>query len=79
MEKIYYITMDEGLEIVEEWEKNPQKNQNLYIAIGEEGAHVCGIDNTDGNCWVEEFKTSEEAKKWLLGLTSEQKDKSRYI
>lgn len=32
-------------------------DNNLYI----------GVDNSTGNCWVEEFNTEKEVQKWLLG------------
>lgn len=63
---IYFISMDEALEIVKEWEKNYEVNNNLYIAM--ENGKICAIDNTDGECYVEDFKTIEAAVKWLLEI-----------
>lgn len=65
MKKIYYITKDEAIEIVREWENsNGEANRNLYIH--KDGNKIVAIDNTDGQCWVEEFTTLEAARKWLL-------------
>ena len=58
--------MDEALKVVKRWEKNPEKNNHLFLAI--EGDKICAIDNTDGNCWAEDFKTIGEAVRWLLEL-----------
>lgn len=30
-----------------------------------------GIDNSTGNCWVEEFENELDVKKWLLGIEKE--------
>ena len=65
---INFITMDAAFEIVKEWERNPEANRELYIAI--ENGKICAIDNTDGNCWAEDFPTLDEACKWLLNCYS---------
>ena len=64
MKAVYFISMDEAVEIVKEWERNPEANRNLYIAT--ENNKICAIDNTDGECWTEDFKSLEEAVKWLF-------------
>lgn len=64
--KINFISMKEAFKIVKEWEKNPEANRELYVAA--ENGKICAIDNTDGNCWTEDFRTLEEALKWLLDL-----------
>ena len=66
MKKIYYITMDEATEVVTRWERNRNVNRHLFLAI--EDNKICAIDNTDGECWAEDFKTIEEAVKWLLEI-----------
>ncbi len=33
-----------------------------------------GIDNSTGNCWIEEFQTEKEVQEWLLGKTLEKED-----
>lgn len=74
--KIYHITSDEAEKIIFEWENNPEANKNLYICenIYEDEIRFVGIDNTDGNCWTEEFNTLEEAKDWLLNVPSKKKN-----
>lgn len=61
---IYFITTDEANEIVEKWEQNPKVNNNYYIAT--ELHRICAIDNTDGECWTEEFNTLDDAVNWLF-------------
>ena len=71
MKRIKHITPDEAFDIVKEfctteYEDIPEAHKHLFIAI--ENGKVCAIDNTDGNCWVEDFNTLEEAVKWLLDI-----------
>ncbi|MFT9495755.1 MULTISPECIES: hypothetical protein [Bacillota] len=44
---------------------------NNYKPIGlfmvEENGHYIGIDNSSGECWVEEFITEDLCLKWLKG------------
>lgn len=63
---IYFITMDEAFYIVKHWEVNRKVNNKRFIAM--ENGKICAIDNTDGNCWTEDFNTLEEAVKWLLDI-----------
>ena len=66
MKNIYYITMDEATEVVNRWAVNQSVNRHLFLAI--ENGKICAIDNTDGECWAEDFPTIDEAVKWLLDL-----------
>lgn len=66
MKKIYYITMDQAFEVVKRWEINKQVNRHLFLAM--EDNKICAIDNTDGECYTEDFQTLEEAVKWLLDI-----------
>lgn len=66
MKNICYITMDEALEVVKRWEVNKKVNRHLFLAI--ENDKICAIDNTDGECWAEDFRTIDEAVKWLLDI-----------
>ena len=68
LNKINFISMDEAYNIVKEWEKNPEAHRELYVAA--ENGKICAIDNTDGNCWAEDFPTLDEACKWLLNCYS---------
>ena len=61
---VYFISMDEALEIVKEWDTNPKANNNLYIAM--ENNNICAIDNTTGECYTEDFHSLEEAVNWLF-------------
>lgn len=38
----------------------------LFYQFDTESGRYIGIDNSTGNAWVEDFKTLEECKKWLL-------------
>lgn len=47
-------------------EKLPLNIDKLYC---NEGNKFMGIDNSTGNCWVEEFDTEKAVQEWLLGKT----------
>ena len=66
MKKIYFITMDEALEVVKRWERNKEVNRHFFIAM--ENNKICAIDNTSGECWTEDFHTIDEAVKWLFEI-----------
>ena len=64
--QIIRVSPEEADRIIIEWENsNGIANRNLYLTI--EGKWVVAIDNTDGNCWVEQFETIEAAEQWLIG------------
>ncbi|MFW5647931.1 MAG: hypothetical protein ACOCG5_02475 [Candidatus Alkaliphilus sp. MAG34] len=68
--EIKYITRDEASKIIETSEP-----RGLFYEV--DGDVYVGIDNSDGDAWVEEFKTPEECLNWLRGNTegtSEEKE-----
>ena len=43
-----------------------EEDQGLFLMDNVNGSFTA-IDNSTGNCWTEEFKTSFEAVRWLCG------------
>ena len=69
MFEIELIKPEKAVEIVnlavDELEKGITKsNRNLYIA--KDGDKYIAIDNTNGDCWTEEFKSLYVANCWLM-------------
>ena len=61
---IIRVTAEEAIRIVVEWQNsNGTANRNRYIT--NDNGKIVAIDNTDGDCWVEEFDTIEAAEEWL--------------
>ena len=58
--EIKYISRDEASKIIE-----TRKPRGLFYET-DNGFYV-GIDNSNGDAWVEEFKTKEECFNWLRG------------
>ena len=58
--QIIRVSPEEAERIIIEWE-----NSHGIATI--DGKWVVAIDNTDGNCWVEQFETIEAAEQWLIG------------
>lgn len=52
-------------------EKIIQERVPLGKFVYAEAGKVCGIDNSDGEAWTEEFETLAECLKWLDGGTDE--------
>lgn len=64
--EIKYITRKEASAIIET--RNPR---GLFYET-DNGFYV-GIDNSNGDAWVEEFKTKEECFNWLRGTDEREK------
>lgn len=47
----------------------PTKEELLY---SKEGNKFVAVDNTSGDCWVEEFDNEKDAQNWLLGIEKEE-------
>lgn len=58
--KINLITKKEGVKIIISYEP-----KGLFMF--EDNGYFIGIDNSTGNCWVEEFITEDLCIKWLKG------------
>ena len=39
----------------------------VYIIIRETTGRYTGIDNSEGDCWTEDFETMDEVMEWLGG------------
>ena len=56
---IAIVTRQAAIDIIE--------NRHLYgLFIQADGAKVIGIDNQDGNAWVEEFDNLQDCLNWLV-------------
>lgn len=67
------VCVDDKLsnDYVEKWTEHkelPIKEEKIYCKRNE---IFIGIDNSTGDCWVEEFKTEKEVQEWLLGKEKE--------
>ena len=51
--------------LLEQFEQKPGSAQPIGQWIRKEEDRYVAIDNSDGNVWVEEFKTRDKAVKWL--------------
>lgn len=60
---IYLITPETALDIVKRWEQGDESIRELYLA--NDGSKYIAIDNTSGECYVEEFTSRNNAIKWL--------------
>lgn len=48
----------------------PIKEDKIYCEMVSSG--YLGIDNSSGECYVEEFETEEQVQKWLLGMEKDE-------
>ena len=63
MNRIKLVTPEQLNLILLIWEKDNTKNRGKFLAY--DGDYYVAIDNTDGNCWTEQFKTITGAVAWL--------------
>ena len=64
---IEIVTQQAAIDIIE--------NRYPYgLFIQADGAKVIGIDNQDGNAWVEEFNNLQDCLNWLLDAQEEEPD-----
>ena len=62
---IEIVTQQAAIDIIE--------NRYPYgLFVQADGAKVIGIDNQDGNAWVDEFDTLQECLDWLLDVQIEE-------
>jgi len=62
--EIKSISKDDAAKIIETREP---KGLFFIQEKTKEKKKYTGIDNSDGNAWVEEFKTLKECLAWLIG------------
>ena len=60
--------LDEYINCWVEGKELPIQTKLLYC---KDGDVFVGVDNTDGNCWVEEFNNREDLLDWLLDSSPE--------
>lgn len=66
-ETIACVSRDIIHSYINDWSEHKEqtiKNDKLYCR---DNNVFIAIDNTTGNCWVEEFETEKAAQNWLLG------------
>ncbi len=51
--------------IVTSWQDGFRGNKGLYLIENGDGTYS-GIDNSDLNCWCEDFSTKTDCVNWLL-------------
>ena len=62
---IEIVTQKAAIDIIE--------NRHLYgLFVQADGDRVIGIDNQDGNAWVDEFATLQECLDWLIDAQEEE-------
>lgn len=59
-------------EYIENWNNNKEQSFNGDKLYCKENNKFVAIDNSTGNCWVEEFESEREAQDWLLGKDLEE-------
>lgn len=67
MPKVKRITPEEAAELIERWCNGNRPDDDLgkfYCTVN--NRRVVAIDNDDGNCWVEDFRSVSAARHWLL-------------
>ena len=60
------ITGQEANDLIDRWDKHqlrPEDYDKFYCR--EKDGTVTAIDNSDGNCWTEDFSNMFAAMKWL--------------
>lgn len=72
-EKIFFIPIEGAQKIIQDYnarqethrEEVPAEYLHAFMAKERDGSWTA-IDNRDGNCWTENFKSMDVAKRWLL-------------
>ncbi len=68
---VYEITEDKYYKLLDKIfldnAKFKKSEKKLFLYIVDSSTYL-GIDNTDGDCFVEEFRTKNDALIWLLSL-----------
>ena len=66
MYRLKEITPAEMEDLVNRWESRHFYSDELLYCY--DNGKWIGCDNTDGNCWVEEFSTEVLCQLWLVGI-----------
>ena len=67
---VEWATVVKAAQIVDGWCNGEKTPRGKWIC--KDGEKYIGIDNSDGNCWVEEFDTALECIKWLTDYEASQ-------
>lgn len=51
-----------------EKQKFTEEEKGLFLAYDKKSKTWTACDNSDGSCWVEDFKSRRDAIKWLFGI-----------
>lgn len=60
---VEWATLIKAAQLIDSWSNGDKIPLNKWIC--KDDNKYIGIDNSDGNCWVEEFDTALECIKWL--------------
>ena len=75
--KINLISWERANEMIKSHDLRDQKHQDgvnkgkYFVYPDDNNERFCAIDNSTGNCWVEEFHNAEAAIAWLCGASLE--------
>lgn len=67
---VEWATLIKAAQLIDSWCNGDKIPLSKWICKDDE--KYIGIDNTDGQCWVEEFDTALECIKWLAGYEDRQ-------
>ncbi len=67
MSDFKFVTLEHLHELLEKWEKNKKNSERKqYLAFDIFTRTFLAVDNRTQDFFIEEFKTHDEAVKWLL-------------
>lgn len=69
IEKVDHSIISEYISCCDEGKALPVDKDMIYV---QDGALFIAIDNTSGECYVEEFKTEADVLKWFNGVEKEE-------
>ena len=66
------ITPKQAKKYLSDWEswragEQDEPTRGLYWYEDEATGRYTGIDNSEGDCWTEDFETMDEVMEWLGG------------
>lgn len=67
-EKIKEVDGPLLIQYIDCWSKNEELSLQEDLLYCKSDGKIIAVDNTSGNCFVEEFKNEKSAKNWLLGI-----------
>ena len=70
-EKISFVSEEIASEYINNWVNHKEQTFKGDLLYCKEDNVYVAIDNTSGDCWVEEFSSEKEAQDWLFGKDKE--------